>query len=296
MTSQKLRIATRGSTLAVAQAEMVKEALLRLNPSLDIELVLVKSYGDLHPNLSLSKIGGQGVFINEIRKAVLSNKADICVHSLKDLPTYAHNELVMPAVLKRGDVRDALVGKSLKSLKSNATVATGSQRRLIQLKALRDDLNFIDLRGNIITRLKKIPKDGAIVVAYAALKRLGLEEKVAEILETETVIPQVGQGAIAVECRAKDFNISELLKEINDLKTFKEVTLERVFLENLGAGCSQAVGAYAQSSGSKIAFSYLVGRPNGSFLRSQRILNNANAFKVVAEIGKECQSFMSQVD
>lgn len=284
MKRSQLIIATRGSELALAQTKAVSDALLNKFPKLEIKTLIVKTFGDRHPRASLKKIGGQGVFVIEVRRAVLEKKADICVHSLKDLPTYNDDNLTMPAVLKRGDVRDALVGLSLYSMKKGATIATGSKRREAQLKLIREDLNFADLRGNINTRIQKIPPEGAIVVALIALERLGLSHLVSYVFDPDDMVPQVGQGAIAIECRSDDGELIELLKEINHEKTFFEVSLERAFLRHTNYGCSEAVGGYSELQGSSVNFKYFLGSSENLYLRGNVLFDKTNAFKKVSDL------------
>jgi len=199
-----LRAATRGSPLARWQAEHVAARLRALDPGLEVELVLVETQGDQRLDVPIWELGGKGVFAKEVQTAVLDGRADLAVHSAKDLPSGSVPGLVLGAVPERGDPRDALVGSTLAALPSGAEVATGSLRRQAQLAAVRPDLRFVGLRGNMATRLAKAADHDAVVVAATALDRLGLADRIAERLAPEVVLPQVGQGALAVECREGD--------------------------------------------------------------------------------------------
>jgi hydroxymethylbilane synthase len=247
--TRALRVATRGSTLARWQAEHIASLLRRADPSVEIELVVVQTTGDIRADVPLHEVGGQGVFVREVQQAVLGGQADLAVHSAKDLPsTPSPTGLVLATVPERGDARDALVGQTLSGIPSGATVATGSVRRRAQLGARRPDLQFIELRGNIGTRLDKVPRGGAIVVAAAALERLGLCERAAEVMNVDVMIPQVGQGALAVECRTDDDETHVLLQKIEHAPSRRAVDLERAFLGALGGGCEFPVGAHFDGS------------------------------------------------
>ena len=245
MTGRILRIATRGSPLARWQAEHAVALLQATHPGLRAELVLLESTGDLRRDAPLTQLGGQGVFVKEIQQAVLDGRADLAVHSAKDLPSVTAPGLRLAAIPERGDPRDALVGSPLRDLALGATVATGSVRRRAQLRALRADLVFVELRGNIGTRLTKVPAGGAIVMAAVALERLRLADHIAEILEPEVMTPQVGQGALAVETRADDEATAALVAPIEHAPSRFAVDVERAFLAELGGGCDLPVGAHA---------------------------------------------------
>jgi hydroxymethylbilane synthase len=243
-----LRLATRGSPLARFQAELVAGRLRAAAPGCQVELVVVETAGDRRTDVSIGAFSEHGIFIVEVEQAVLAGRADAAVHSAKDLPAGAPPEgLVLASVPDRADPRDALVGRSLDELASGAVVATGSVRRRAQLAWLRPDLGFAELRGNIATRLDRVPEGGAIVVALAALERLGLEARVAEVLPVAVMLPQIGQGAIAVRCRAGDREALELMAHIDDPEAHRCVLAERAFLARLGGGCDAPVGAHASS-------------------------------------------------
>jgi hydroxymethylbilane synthase len=239
--TRALRVATRGSALARWQAERVVELLER-----PAELVIVSTLGDRDKASTIHSLGGTGVFVKEVQDAVLRGDADMAVHSAKDLPPLAPPGLALVAVPERGDPRDALVGTGLADLTTGAKIGTGSVRRRAQLAAMRPDLTFGELRGNIPTRLDRAADFDAVVIAAAALDRLGLAEHVTERLEPSTLLPQVGQGALAVECRVGDKETSDALAAIDDAAAHSEIRAERAFLEQLGGGCSLPCGALAR--------------------------------------------------
>jgi hydroxymethylbilane synthase len=234
-----VRLATRGSRLARWQAEWVAAALG------GAELVVVDTTGDRRQDVPLSAIGGQGVFVKEVQVAVLDGRADAAVHSAKDLPAITEPGLWLAAVGEREDPRDALVGNRLDDIPTGGVVATGSARRRALLRDARPDLTFADLRGNIPTRLDKAAGFDAIVVAMAALVRLDLAARASEVLPADVFVPQVGQGAIAVECRAGDTATADRLQAVDHAASHRAVAAERAFLATLGGGCTLPVGAHA---------------------------------------------------
>jgi hydroxymethylbilane synthase len=235
-----LRVATRGSALARAQAERVIELL-----GVPAELLIVSTQGDRDQTVPIREIAGTGAFSTEVQEALRTGRADLAVHSAKDLPARPVDGLVIGAFPERADPRDALVGSSLDALPSGATVATGSVRRRCQLANLRPDLTFAELRGNVPTRVDKARDFDAVVIAVAALDRLGLRAHAAEVLEPSAMLPQVGQGALAVECRADDTSTRAHLGGIDDAAVRAPVEAERAFLAELGSGCDLPVGALA---------------------------------------------------
>lgn len=247
-----MRIATRGSELALWQARRVGDLLVGADSCEAYEIVVVETSGDRDKTSPLHSIGGKGVFVKEIQHAVLDNRADIAVHSAKDMPAISPDELSLGAVIQRGDPRDALVGSTLADLGEGAVVATGSVRRQAQLRALRPDLAFAELRGNIATRLAKAGDFDAIVVAMAALERLDLHPSVVDPVDVESMIPQVGQGAVAVEYRTGDLGDKMRLRMINDPATRTLFDVERGFLRELGGDCSMPAAAHARSDGAQV--------------------------------------------
>lgn len=253
MSPGALRIATRGSPLALVQAERVAALL-----GADAEIIVIKTEGDRRTDEPLREMGGRGVFTTEVQTAVLDGRADIAVHSAKDLPSSAELQvdgLVLAAVPDRADPRDCLIGSSLAELPQGATVGTGSPRREALLQNLRPDLNFVGLRGNIATRLARVGQPvglgdkrqlDAIVGAVAALTRLDLADRIDDVLDAATFVPQVGQGAIAVEARRDDAATLDRLAAIDNPDVHTAVLAERAFLATLGGGCDAPVGAHAQ--------------------------------------------------
>jgi hydroxymethylbilane synthase len=239
-----LRVATRGSALARYQAERVITLL-----GVPAELVIVSTRGDEHRDVPIHAMGGTGVFVKEVQQRVLDGDADLAVHSAKDLPADTPAGLVLAAVPERGDPRDALVGCTLDALPTGARVGTGSVRRRAQLAALRADLGFGELRGNIPSRLEKATQFDAVVVAAAALDRLGLAAQITERLDPSVMLPQVGQGALAVECRAEDVATRDQLVAIDAADARRAVTAERSYLSALGGGCNLPCGALASTDG-----------------------------------------------
>ena len=245
--SGRLRLATRGSPQALTQAQAVADAITAAT-GLDAELMPIKTTGDRDQSVALHTIGGQGVFVKEIQQAVLDGRADIAVHSAKDLPSETPEGLVIGAFCERRDPADALIGSTLLGLVNGAAVATGSVRRRAQLAAERPDLSFVELRGNIARRLEQIPEGGAIVMAVAALEVLGTTELIAERLDPARFVPAVGQGCVAVECRDADDASASALATIDHAPTRHAVVVERAFLHELGSGCSLPVGAHCDGT------------------------------------------------
>ena len=265
-----LRLATRGSDLARWQAHHVAELLQRAVPGLAVELVPVSTEGDRRLDVPLSEIGGKGVFATEVQAALLDGRADLAVHSGKDLPAVTAEQFVLVAVPERGDPRDALVGGTLEELREGAVVATGSARRRAQLADLRPDLTFAELRGNMATRLAKAADFDAIVVAAVALERLGLDGHIDQVLPVDRFVPQVSQGALAVECRAGDSAVIEIVSRLDHPRSRRAVDTERAFLAELGGDCTLPAGAHAQvaEDGRITLRAVLADEVGGTFLRA----------------------------
>jgi hydroxymethylbilane synthase len=259
-----LRLATRGSPLALIQSRYVQQRLAELG--VESELVLIETKGDREKDVKLSMLGGQGVFAVEIQRALLWNEADVAVHSAKDLPSTTPDGLRLASVPQRLDTADVLVGRSLAGLGPGATVATGSPRRRALLLERRPDLEIVPLRGNMATRLDVAGKNGvdAIVAAMAALERMELSHLVSERLDPEWFVPQVGQGALALEARVDDENTLKALGEINDPQALTAVEAERAFLGELGAGCSIPGGASAVVAGRTVTLNGVMLAPDGT--------------------------------
>jgi hydroxymethylbilane synthase len=242
-----LRIGTRGSMLAKWQAEFIRKRLFAA-AGVEAEIVIIKTAGDKLRHIPLTQIGGKGVFIKELEEALLEETIDLAVHSVKDVPTDVPSRLMFPAVCRRDDVRDCLVGSTLANLRKGARVGTGSLRRQAQLLHLRPDLDIRDLRGNVDTRLRKVESGEyeAIVLSKAGLDRLGLSQRISEILSPEICLPAVGQGAIAVECRLKDAEAGDILAHLDDAESRTAIIAERALLSALQGGCQVPLGAWAR--------------------------------------------------
>ena len=259
-----LRLATRGSQLSIAQSDLAAAALRAADPSLDVEYVLVRTEGDIDRTSPLHTIGGRGVFVRAIEQALLDGRADIAMHSLKDVPTAPVEGLTLAAILTRGDPRDVLVaseGRRLAELPAGARVGTGSVRRKLLLHLLRPDLDIVEIRGNVDTRMAKVASGeyDAVVVAAAGLDRLGRLDEATQVFEALEFLPSPGQGAIAVQCREDDAATVERLLAVDDPATRAAVEAERGFLAELGAGCTLPVGAFAQVDGDLIAVRAMLG-------------------------------------
>ena len=247
-------IGSRGSKLSLAYSGHVKNLLLKSNPQFDdnsIEIKIIKTSGDIFQNKRISDIGGKGVFCKQIEEELLEYKIDLAVHSLKDLPTKMTEGLTVDAVIKRNDPRDAFLShsnKSFKELKSQSKIGTSSFRRHAQLNLLRNDLEIVNMRGNIDTRIKKLKnKDyDAIVLSLAGIQMLNLTEQVKEIFTIEQMLPAIGQGVIALQCNKDDEKTKNILKAINNKETYYCIQAERALLEAIGGDCDTAVGGLAK--------------------------------------------------
>jgi hydroxymethylbilane synthase len=270
--SEPLRIATRKSQLALWQAEHVAALLREKHPGLAIELVPLLTQGDRIQDRSLASIGGKGLFIKELEVAIEELRADIAVHSMKDVPAEIPEGLMIAAVLPRADPRDALVTTSgitrLEELPRGAIVGTSSLRRQAQLRALRPDIRTEALRGNVDTRLRKLDAGGmdAIVLACAGLIRLGLESRITARLDPKVCLPAVTQGVIGIECRISDARARALLSALEDRPTRLVMDAERAFAARLGGSCQSPIAAYAELDAQRISLSGLVAEPDGSRL------------------------------
>ena len=287
--SARLIIGSRGSRLALWQAEHARDLLIGLNPGFQIQIEVIKTTGDVKSD-PLSVIGGKGVFTKELEEALLDKRIDIAVHSLKDLPTIVPDRLAISAICEREDPRDALVlrkdlnATSLRELPTGCVVGTSSQRRLAQLKAQRSDLVIKDLRGNVDTRVRKLDEGqyDALILASAGLIRLGLKDRISTAIETQEMLPAVGQGAIAIETRSDDEISVAATAKLNHLETALACRAERAFLRGLGGGCQFPIAAHAVVEGELLKLEGLVARPDGSvFIRDQL----SGTFDHVEEIG-----------
>jgi hydroxymethylbilane synthase len=259
---KRLRIGTRGSALALWQAKNVAESLLRV-AGVEANLVIIKTSGDKFQQVSFSQIGAKGVFIKELEDALIEQRVDLAVHSMKDVPVELPEGLTIAAICKREDVRDALLstsGATLKALPAGARVGTSSLRRKAQLLHARRDLQILELRGNVDTRIEKLKRGDydAIVLAKAGLDRLGLSENVTEVLATGICLPAAGQGAIGIEARSGDEETLRALSALNDLETRQGVEAERAALAGLGGGCQVPIGAWGRVEGGKLTLEVAV--------------------------------------
>lgn len=264
-----IRIATRKSPLALWQAHYVKDALQAAHPGLDVELVTFVTKGDVILDTPLAKVGGKGLFVKELEVAMLDGRADLAVHSMKDVPVDFPEGLGLVTICERADPRDAFVSNhysSLAQLPQGAVVGTCSLRRQCQLKAQRPDLVIKDLRGNVGTRLSKLDAGeyDAIILAAAGLQRLELEQRIASYIEPEQSLPAVGQGAVGIECRLDDNELHQLLAPLHHQDTADRVLCERAMNNTLQGGCQVPIGSYSQLEGEQIWLRALVGEPDGS--------------------------------
>lgn len=264
-----LKIATRQSPLAMWQANFVKAQLEKFHPDLTVELIPMVTKGDVILDTPLAKIGGKGLFVKELENALLEKRADIAVHSMKDVPMQFPQGLCLSVICKREDPRDAFVSNSyanLDELPKGAIVGTSSLRRQCQLKQLRPDLDIRSLRGNVGTRLSKLDKGeyDAIILAAAGLIRLGMAERITSLIETQVCLPATGQGAVGIECRTDDEAVQALLVPLADEETTKCVLAERAMNAHLQGGCQVPIGGYAVLENDKIYLRALVGELDGS--------------------------------
>jgi hydroxymethylbilane synthase len=278
----KIIIGTRGSKLALWQAEWIKSEILKLNPALEIELNKIKTTGDKILDVPLAKVGGKGLFVKEIEEALLKGEADIAVHSMKDVPTEFPDGLYLPVITKREDPRDAFISRisnsgfqipDFKGLPHGATVGTSSLRRSCQLLSIRPDLKIEQLRGNLDTRLRKLDEGrfDAIILAAAGVKRLGWAERITETLEPEISLPAIGQGAVGIECRVNDEFINKLIAPLDHAETAVCVRAERAFLKKLEGGCQVPIAAHARLINGTLIMNGLVGSVSGDRIIKGRI-------------------------
>jgi hydroxymethylbilane synthase len=286
MNKKKIVIGTRGSKLALWQAEWVKSELEKLTPGVEVELNKIKTTGDKILDVPLAKVGGKGLFVKEIEEALLSGAADLAVHSMKDVPTDFPVGLHLPVICKREDPRDAFISgiqnsafriQGFKELPNAATVGTSSLRRSCQLLSIKPDLNIAQLRGNLDTRLRKLDEGqfDAIILAAAGVKRLGWSDRITEILSTEISLPAIGQGAIGIECRIGDPFINDLITPLNHPETFTCVRAERTFLKKLEGGCQVPIAAHARLVEGRIVMDGLVGSISGDRILRAHIQGSA---------------------
>jgi hydroxymethylbilane synthase len=302
----ELKIGTRGSQLALFQANWVKDQLLQAHPDLNVTLIKIKTTGDKIQDAPLAKIGGKGLFVKEIEEALIQKRIDLAVHSIKDVPTEFPEGLHLSVITKREDPRDVFIsreGWTLKDLPPGAKIGTSSLRRQAQLLHFRNDLELIPLRGNLDTRLKKLKTmnlDG-IVLALAGVRRLGLEERITEIIPVETSLPAIGQGALGIETRMISQEVEDQIRFLNDRDSAIAITAERAFLKKLEGGCQVPIAAYARSVGRTLYVDGLVGAIDGRKLIRDSVegpIENAEPLGIeLAEIllGKGAKDILDEV-
>lgn len=268
MISKEIKIGTRGSQLALFQANWVRDRIKEKKTNLNVSIVKIRTTGDKILDAPLSKIGGKGLFVKEIEEALIEKKIDLAVHSIKDVPVDLPNGLHLSVITKREDPRDILISKRnvpLKDLPIGAKIGTSSLRRQLQLLHFRDDFNLIPIRGNIDTRLKKLDSMDldAIVIAYAGLKRLGLENLITEIIPIDISLPAIGQGALGIETRIGDEEIKKEIMFLNDEDSFVSISAERSFLKRLGGGCQVPIAAFGRIENGILKIDAMVGSKDG---------------------------------
>lgn len=277
MKKTKIVIGSRGSELALWQANFIKKELEKKNKSVAVEIKIIKTKGDKILDVALSKIGDKGLFTKELEIELLNKNIDIAVHSLKDLQTLIPEGLKLAAVTKRHDVEDVLIarkkGTTIGTIKENGVVATGSLRRRSQLLHLRPDIKVVELRGNVPSRINKFLESDwdAIILARAGVERLGLKKHISSYISTDEILPAVGQGALGIEILAENKFVDEVLKSIHDENTYKAALAERALLKALEGGCQVPIGAYAQVKPNGLYLDAIVGSVDGSLTFRKRM-------------------------
>ena len=293
MDLEKLIIGSRGSGLALWQANWIKSQLEELHAGLQVEITIIKTSGDKIQDVPLTKIGGKGLFVKEIEEALLRRDVDIAVHSMKDVPMKLPCELEISVVTERENPFDALISRDnvkLDDLPENAKIGTGSLRRSSQLLKYRPDLEIVPLRGNIDTRIKKLDSEGldAILLATAGLRRMGWADKIAQVIPAEIILPAMGQGAVGIETRKHDPDVFEAIMALDHEETHLALDAERAFVDVLEGGCQVPIGAYATLDEKTITLSGLVASLDGKTIYQasrQKLL--AEAKQLGQELGKE---------
>jgi hydroxymethylbilane synthase len=266
----RLRVGTRGSTLALKQVDLVEGAL----SGVYLDRVIVRTEGDRRTDVTLDQLGGQGVFVKDIETRLLAGEIDIAVHSLKDMPAETAAGLLIGAVLPRADARDVLVSRNdltVSELPSGARIGTDSRRRAVQLLAMRPDVSVESVRGNVETRMRKVAEGAldAVVLAAAGLDRLGMMDAASQVFSVDEMLPAVGQGVLAVECRANDAETLAVLRVADDPETRAAITAERAYLRRLGAGCRLPVAAYGTLEQRRLRLRGLLATDGGELLREE---------------------------
>ena len=291
MESRKIKIGSRGSPLALWQANWIKDQLESRNPDIPVEIVIIKTSGDKIQDVPLAKIGGKGLFVKELEEALLRKDVDFAVHSMKDMPIKFPFALCIASVTKRENPFDALISRNnikLNDLPKGAKIGTGSLRRASQLLHYRPDLNLIPLRGNVETRIKKLETEGldAIILATAGLIRLGCGDKISEIISPEILLPAMGQGAVGIEARKHDVDNQILLADMDDENTHLALDAERAVVTQLEGGCNVPIGAFATIEGNEMTLRGLVASLDGKTLYKKELKGDkVNAVALGNEMG-----------
>jgi len=293
MEPRKIKIGSRGSPLALWQANWIKGQLEAQNPDLPVEIVIIKTSGDRIQDVPLAKIGGKGLFVKEIEEALLSKDVDFAVHSMKDMPIKFPYALCIASVTKRENPFDALISKNnikLDDLPKGAKVGTGSLRRISQLLHYRPDLDLVPLRGNLDTRIKKLDTEGldAIILAAAGLIRMGWEEQISEIISPEILLPAMGQGAVGIEARKNDVDNQILLADMDDENTHLALDAERAIVTQLEGGCNVPIGAFATIEEDEMMVKGLVASLDGKTIYKKEVKGNkVHAIALGKSLGNE---------
>jgi len=282
------RLGTRGSALALTQSGWVADRIRERHPGVAVELVTIRTKGDIMQDVSLAAIGGKGLFIKEIEEALLRGDVDLAVHSMKDVPAELPEELEIAVTPLREDPRDVLISRGdrkLEEMPHGARIGTGSLRRAFQLRNRMPDLEIVPMRGNLDTRIRKLETEGldGVILAAAGIRRMGWASRVSQFIPVELMLPAVGQGVIGIETRRDDALCREAVAFLNDPVTFCEVGAERGFLKRLGGGCQLPIAAFAKKNGGEITVEGLVGSLDGRTMISHRVTGPATAF---AELGE----------
>ena len=291
--NKKVVIGSRESKLAVLQSQMVKDYIVCRHPQMDVEILTMKTTGDKILDRTLDKIGGKGLFVKELDRALLEGRSQLSVHSLKDMPTVLPEGLCLTAITERANVGDAFVSNkygSFEELPLGAVVGTSSLRRKAQLLAKRPDLEIRDLRGNVDTRLRKLDEGlyDAIILAAAGLERLGHGDRISSLIPADVCLPAVGQGALAIEARTEDKEVRDMLSFLNDLNTKQATDAERAFLGLLEGGCQVPIGVHADVDGENIRIEAIIAALDGSTILRDTINGKADdAVSLGQQLGKK---------
>ncbi len=263
---RRIVVGSRGSKLALIQTESIVARIKETNPDIEVIVSRIITKGDRNRRVQLDRVAGIGVFVKELEEALLDGRIDLAVHSLKDMPTQIPPGLCLAAVTERLDPRDALIsrGQRLAELAPGSIIGTGSLRRAVQLSTCRPDLKTVSIRGNVETRLRKVAEGelAGVILAAAAMKRLGCEDRISEYLPLEYFIPAVGQGALAIEARLEDKDIAKIIAPLNHLPTWQSITAERAFLSALGGGCRAPIAALGTVKGTTLKLDGMVADVN----------------------------------